>query len=135
MYKNILVPVVFDEEHDSQASYKAARTLADDDAKFTVLHVMESIPAYVTAGIPAELLENSRKEIKSALIAAAAELPGSKAELVSGHAGTTIVDYAKEHDVDCIVVASHVPGIANLLLGSTADRVVRHAPCSVHVIR
>jgi len=135
MYKNILVPIIFDEKHDSAASYRAARALADVDAAFTVLHVMESIPAYVVNDIPFELLANSRKEVALALAQSASALPGASTELVSGHAGRVIVDYADQHDVDCIVIASHVPGLANILLGSTADRVVRHAKCSVHVIR
>ena len=135
MYKNILVPVVFDERHDTQASYLAARALADADAKFTVLHVMESIPAYAETQIPAELLANTRHEVESDLKESARALPGAKTELVSGHAGRQIVDYADQHGIDCIIVASHRPGFENFFLGSTADRVVRHASCAVHVIR
>jgi nucleotide-binding universal stress UspA family protein len=45
------------------------------------------------------------------------------------------VKYASENGYDCIVIASHVPGFENIFLGSTADRVVRHAKCAVHVIR
>ena len=36
---------------------------------------------------------------------------------------------------DCIVIGSHKPGLIDYLLGSTAARVVRHAPCAVHVLR
>lgn len=135
MYKNILVPVIFDELHDTQASYLVARALADEGAQFTVLHVMESIPTYVEAEIPSELMANSRKEAEKALKQSAKALPNATPVMVSGHAGRLIVDYAKENDIDCIVIASHKPGIENFFLGSTADRVVRHATCSVHVIR
>lgn len=55
--------------------------------------------------------------------------------VIEGHAGHTIVDYAAKNGVDCIVVASHRPGFQDYFLGSTAARVVRHAPCSVHVVR
>ena len=55
--------------------------------------------------------------------------------IISGHAGRTIVDHAVENHVDCIVIASHRPGLEDYFLGSTAARVVRHAPCAVHVIR
>ena len=135
MYSNILVPVVFDEGHDTKASFRAARALANEDAKFTVLHTIEAIPAYVSSQIPAEVLANTRAELEGLLQQSAAELPGSKAVLRSGHAGRFIVDYASENGIDCIVLASHKPGLENLFLGSTADRVVRHAECSVHVIR
>ncbi|NIZ61340.1 universal stress protein [Sedimentitalea sp. CY04] len=135
MYKHILIPVLFDDRHDTQASYLAARALADDDAKFTVVHVMESIPSYVTAEIPSEVLTKTRNEVEKALNQSARALPGAEALLISGHAGRAIVDFADESDVDCIVLASHRPGFEDLFLGSTAARVVRHAKCSVHVIR
>ena len=135
MYKHILVPVIFDEGHDTQASFLAAKALAGDNAKFTVLHVVEDIPSYVATQIPAEVLAATRAEIEGSLREVASALPNAETALQSGHAGREIVDYADQHGVDCIVMASHKPGLANLLLGSTADRVVRHAKCSVHVIR
>lgn len=135
MYQNILVPVIFDEGHDTQASYLAAQQLADEGAKFTVLHVVEALPDYAVSQIPGEILENSRREIERELQQSAAALPGASAKLISGHAGRDIVEYASEHDIDCIVIASHRPGIADMFLGSTAGRVVRHAKCTVHVVR
>ena len=135
MYKNILVPVLFDEKHDTQASYLAARALADEGAKFTVLNVMEAIPGYAASQIPADVMAKSRNQIEKNLNQSAQALPGASTVLLSGHAGRTIVDYASDNGIDCIVIASHVPGFENIFLGSTADRVVRHAKCSVHVIR
>ncbi|WP_425078527.1 universal stress protein [Ruegeria denitrificans] len=135
MYKNILVPVALDKDHDTQASFEAARLLANADAEFTVLHVQEPIPAYVASQIPEEVLANTRKELQESLHLNAAELSGAKPRLVSGSAGRAIVDFANENDIDCIVLASHKPGIENIFIGSTANRVVHHANCSVHVIR
>jgi nucleotide-binding universal stress UspA family protein len=54
---------------------------------------------------------------------------------VTGHSARSILDYAEAHDVDCIVIASHRPGLQDFFLGSTAARVVRHATCAVHVVR
>jgi nucleotide-binding universal stress UspA family protein len=135
MYSNILVPVIFDDRHDTQASFLAARALADDGAKFTVLHVMEALPSYAATQIPADVLAKSRREVERQLEETAKALPDAKVELVSGHAGQAIVTYADKNDIDCIIVASHRPGFENFFLGSTADRVVRHAKCAVHVIR
>ncbi len=135
MYKNILIPVALDQEHDTQASFEAARQLADADAVFTVIHVQEPIPAYVGFQIPSEVLANTRHEILENLHQTASEIPGAKAQLISGHAGRAIVEFAKESDADCIVLASHKPGFEDIFLGSTANRVVHHAGCSVHVIR
>ena len=63
------------------------------------------------------------------------EMPNAKGVVVDGHSGRTILDWAGDNDVSCIVIASHRPGMQNLLLGSTATQVVRHAKCAVHVIR
>lgn len=135
MYKNILVPVVFDKEGGYDESFEVARALAADGAKFTVLHVIESIPGYVVAEIPDDLLAKTRGEVEEALTEAAKGLPGATAKLISGHSGRSVVDYANDNGIDCIVLASHRPGFEDLFLGSTAARVVRHAKCAVHVIR
>lgn len=135
MYKNILVPVLLDKEHDTQATYDIARALADVGAKFTVLHVIEAIPAFIQSQIPTEILARTHQELEEHLVEVARALAGAVPKLATGHAGNYIVDYAAEHDIDCIVIASHRPGLGDYLLGSTAARVVRHAKCSVHVAR
>lgn len=55
--------------------------------------------------------------------------------VVEGHSGRTILDYAEETGSDLIVIASHRPGMGDMLMGSTATQVVRHAKCAVHVLR
>jgi nucleotide-binding universal stress UspA family protein len=135
MYKNILIPVVLDNGADVQASYSVAQTLADDGAKFTVMHVLEQIQGFVAIDIPAEALAKADRAAETALAESAKALPDAATALLRGHPGTTIVNYASENGIDCIVIASHKPGIEDFFLGSTAARVVRHASCSVHVIR
>lgn len=46
-----------------------------------------------------------------------------------------ILRVAEESGSDLVVVGSHEPGLRDYLIGSNASRVVRHAPCSVHVVR
>ena len=47
-----------------------------------------------------------------------------------------IIRTAKEHDVDMIVLATHGrSGLAHVLMGSVAEKVVRKAPCPVLVVR
>ena len=135
MYSKILIPVMLDGEHDPAPSYEAATALASDGAELVVLHVMEAIPSYIASEIPEAALNKTWNDTEAALEAAASALPGGTAMLVKGHAGRTILDYAENNGVDCIVIASHKPGVADYFLGSTAARVVRHAGCSVHVIR
>jgi nucleotide-binding universal stress UspA family protein len=46
-----------------------------------------------------------------------------------------ILDFARQHSVDLIVMASHRPELSDYLLGPNAARVTRHAACSVMVVR
>ena len=46
-----------------------------------------------------------------ALTEAAKGLAGSKAQLISGHSGQAILNYAEANDIDCIIIASHRPGV------------------------
>ena len=55
--------------------------------------------------------------------------------LLNGHAGRTVTDYAEKIAADCIIVGSHRPGMKDFFLDSTAARIMRYAPCSVHVLR
>ncbi len=135
MYTNILVPVVLDESRNVNHQYLVAKTLSGADSKCTVLHVMEPIPRYIEAEIPDDIRATSLKEAKQDLKRIAAGLEGASSVLLSGHAGRSIVDYASGHDVDCIVVASHMPGVSDVFLGSTAAWIVRHTKCAVHVVR
>lgn len=135
VYQNILIPVLVDEEYHNQASFDVAKKLAGKDAKFTILHAMEPIPGFALAEIPEDVLNKTRNRIETSVSEMAQDFVGSEAKIISGHAGRAIVDDASTHEIDCIIVASHRPGIGDFFLGSTAARDVRHATCSVHVIR
>lgn len=59
-----------------------------------------------------------------------------RAHALLGDPGTTIVNYAKENACDLVVIPSHGHhGIDRLVLGSTAERVLRHAECPVLILR
>lgn len=135
MYSNILLPIVFDKEHDPQSAFDVAKALARPGATMTVLHVMEDIPGYAAAQVPEGVIAANHAEIERSVADLAATLPGAKGVVIRGHSGASIVQFAKDRDMDCIVMASHKPGLENFFLGSTADRVVRHAKCAVHVLR
>jgi nucleotide-binding universal stress UspA family protein len=56
-------------------------------------------------------------------------------EAVHGHASQAIVDYSRQIGADLIVVGQHShPGVMDRMLGSTSDRVVDTAECSVLVV-
>ena len=137
MHDHILIPVAFDEDSDSllRRAIEVARRLAAEGGRITLLHVMEQLPAYAVNYLPADYLAQSRVAVQAALEALAAGLPGGVAEVVDGHSARTILDWAQIHGVGLIVMPSHRPGMQDLLIGSTAARVVRHARCAVHVLR
>ena len=56
-------------------------------------------------------------------------------EIRQGSAAREILAAAEQQGADLIVVASHVPDMSNYFIGATADRIVRHAACSVLIDR
>jgi nucleotide-binding universal stress UspA family protein len=57
-------------------------------------------------------------------------------EVLLGHPAQQIVQAAQEHHVDLIVVGhSGHSGVWGMFLGTTAEKVSRHAPCSVLIVR
>ncbi|MCF4098366.1 universal stress protein [Maritalea mediterranea] len=135
MYKNILIGVALEHDGKIGGSLNVAQCLLAEGGKITALHVMEPISGYVEPYLPEGHHETRRHEAQAGL---AAELGGVKdvtPVVMSGNAGRVIVEFADDHDIDCIIIASHQPGLQDYLLGSTAGRVVRHARCAVHVTR
>ncbi|HEV3202098.1 MAG TPA: universal stress protein [Bryobacteraceae bacterium] len=110
-----------------------------------ILHVAEVLQP-VMVGLSSEAINvagierTSKAEAKKTVATAAAELRklGFCAEGVSleGAPETEIIDYAKRWGADLIVVGSHDRSLLErLLLGSISDGVVKHAPCSVLVVK
>lgn len=134
MYKRILVPVALDHGL-SPKTLAIARTLCDPGGEIVALHVHEEPEHSVRAYVDESLMEKGYENANALLHEKLDGHDGVKAEIVQGHTYRSIIDYAQSHAVDCIVMGSHKPGFSDFLLGSTAARVVRHAPCAVHVYR
>ncbi len=135
MYKNILVPVALDHGHGTAEAMKVAQKLRAEGGKITLLSVVEAVPGYVASYLPKGQMDKNRAEVEVSLKADAGGVKGVQTRVIIGHAGSSIVDYAKDQDIDLIIVASHKPGLQDFFLGSTAARVVRYSQCAVHVLR
>ena len=135
MYKNILVPVAPDHGEIFPRAHKVARRLADDGAKITALTVIEAVPGFAKLYLPEDHLEEAKNSVLEILTAETGAAEDVSVEVVSGHSGQTILDFAHANEVDCIVIASHRPGLTDFFLGSTAARMVRYFRGSVHVLR
>ena len=134
VYKKILVPMALD--HDiSPKTLGIARALLEPGGEIVALHVYEAPQGSVSAYLDAETVKSGFQAAGRRLAEKLDGLEGIEAVVLKGHTARTIIDYAADNDVDCIVIGSHKPGLRDYLLGSTAGRVVRHAGCSVHVQR
>ena len=134
MYKRILIPIAPEHYDKYSGAFEVARTLLAPGGVVSILSVIEDIPAYVDNYVPDDLVKKNMAEVASALKARFSEV-GTKTFVVSGHSANTILAWAKQNQVDCIVILSHQPGLSDYFIGSTAARVVRHATCAVHVLR
>ena len=142
----ILVPTDFSEPSDAALEY--AGTLAGRlGASIHLLHVFEdpylsggAFAAEMYAPIPADLRETLLIEAKEQLQRRLAKLVGEQwhatADVYTGPTAIAIADFAKEKNIDLIIMGTHGRGaMAHLLLGSVAERVVRTAPCPVLTVR
>ena len=144
--KKILVATDFSEPSDAALAY--GRELARSfGAKLTVLYVVEDVltRAYGIDGgvvmsdpdVQAQIEHASRKQI-DALISSEdrRELKADAVLVVSNTPAAAIVSYARDAASDLIVMGTHGRGgVAHLLMGSVAEKVLRLAPCPVLAVK
>jgi universal stress protein A len=137
----ILVPSDFSRASNAALNY-ALRFQQDCGAQLNVLHVLEAAGSPHFNGITRALTElekqsaKTRKELRAWVNTAAAADPTAKLVVRTGIPAHEIVEAAKELDVDLIIMATNgASGGKHFCIGSTAERVVRAAPCSVLVVR
>ena len=136
MYQTIIVPVDVNNSEKTADMLATAEKLGGKSAKIVLLNVIEAVPNYVAVYLPEGHHERVSTEAKQELdrIAKSTSL-SAEVEVRVGHASQEILTVADQKKADAIIIASHRPGLEDYLLGSTASRVVRHAKCSVIVIR
>lgn len=142
-FAKILCPVDFSD--DSKAALKHASDLARAGAsQLLVLHVVEPIlypVEYGMAPVPTVDLEstataNAQKKLEELVAAEMGEGVNVSTKVVFGRADQQICDFAKEGGFDLIVLSTHgLTGLKHLLLGSVAERVVRHSHCPVLTVK
>src|SRR5207302_3469836 len=93
-----------------------------------------SIP--LAADIRADMETRTRAQLQKLLTDAERERFQARFLTLTGSPFVEIVRYAKEQNIDLIVLGTHGRGpIAHMLLGSVAEKVVRKAPCPVLTVR
>lgn len=136
MYKKIIVPIDLAHAEKAPSMISAARKLSEPDARIWLVHAVEALPQYASAHVPGGAIEESRVSARKELEKLADQMNADVEVVVrDGKATNTILDLADEKRADAIVIASHQPDLRDYFLGSTAAGVVRHAQCSVLVLR
>jgi nucleotide-binding universal stress UspA family protein len=140
--QSILVPSDFSECSEEALAYglELARRFG---AELHLLHVIQdpitqpwaaegfSVPLF-------EVVDEWRQQAVERLKAAVPEADRARVRVVSVVATpyTEILDYARAHRIDLIVMGTHGRGgVTHMLLGSIAERIVRRAPCPVLTVR
>ena len=140
--KRILVPVDFSPA--SQKAFRHALTLATHfGSELIVLYVVPPAPASAFTsvdGLPpfseADLSAGERNLNVFARSARTQGIAKASASVRIGLPSHEIVEAARDADADLIVIATHgYTGWKHFCIGSTAERVVRAAPCPVLVVR
>lgn len=134
MYNKIIVALALDHGISETAMAKA-KLLLNPGGQIIALHIHEIPSGMAGAYLAPEDIERARATAEAQLKDRIKNVPGAKSVLVNGHTGRAITDYAKSEGADCIIMGSHKPGLSDYLLGSTAARIVRHAHCTVVVLR
>ncbi len=134
MFKKIIAALGLSHGHGLTA-LEMARRLRAKDGTIIALHVLEPVPGFASNYLPPDHESQTREAAEAAVRERVGELADADVVVLSGHPGRTITEYAEQVGADCIIVGSHKPELKDYLLGSTAARIVRHARCSVHVLR
>ncbi len=141
----ILFPTDFS-EHSQVALPYVLKMVEKFGAHLHCLHVIDDTFQYLMAGsdnaVPViisdeELQQASQKEMDLFVTRHLNNIKATMtASIIPGRPFLEIVRYAREHDIDLIIIATHGRGaLASMLLGSVTEKVVRKAPCAVLTVR
>ncbi len=141
--KKVLVPIDFSDYSKSALKY-AVNFAKSFSAEIVLIYVVEPViyPPDFSMGqiampsMNSEWDERAKEELQKL---AKSEIPGEsivKTIIKTGKPFVEIIETAKEENIDLIIIATHGhSGVEHILFGSTAEKVVRKAPCPVLTLR
>jgi len=144
MYQPRKIVVAIDFSAHSEPALETAIDIAKrEGAELHVAHAVE-IPTAVFSAyafeVPANFINDARQQaslrVEEAVKRATDRGVEAKGQVRSGPPAATIDELAKELGADLIVVGTHGhTGFKHLALGSVAERILRHSPCNVLVVK
>ena len=141
--KKVLVPIDFSDYSKSALKY-AVNFAKTFNADITLIYVVEPIiyPPDFSMGqiampsINTEWDDRAKDELQKLAKSEIAEIANVKTIIKTGKPFVEIIETAKEENIDLIIIATHGhSGVEHILFGSTAEKVVRKAPCPVLTLR
>lgn len=144
MYHSILVPIdISDTDLTLQVIAHVEAQAKVNNAKVYFMTVIPSVPYYTTLGLAYSAERPDKEQFRNEALSQLDEIvkkfniPADRVEkhITTGAPKDQILKFADSINPDLIVIASHRPSITTYLLGSNAAVIVRHAKCSVLVVR
>lgn len=142
LFRKILVPTDFS-ENAHHALERAIALAKATDAELHLCHAVQFVAPIVTpyeVPIPDDFAiqarEAARRHLDDAMKGVTAAGLTGEAHLLAEAADPGISELARSLGVDLIVMGTRgITGLKHVLLGSVAERTVRHAPCSVLTVK
>lgn len=136
LYMVARLTVDFD-ERNHKCIEKAIELAQRDGAKLSVLHVVEPLPAYAMSymgsiNLEEEMVDQAKQSLEKLIQQYA--LSESELQIELGSIKACILEYAKNHQVDLVIIGSHGRHGLEKLLGSTATAVLQGAESDVLVV-
>ena len=141
MFTSIVVPVDLSEIDISQPALDRAVALASmTNASLHLVYVRSILPVTFMEYVPPSFDEEQQADCEKRMKELLDKLPLTDKSKVTtavrmGSVYNEVLAEAENVKADLIVVGSHRPALSTYLLGSNATTIVRHAPCSVMVVR
>ncbi|KHE93797.1 MAG: universal stress protein [Candidatus Scalindua rubra] len=144
--KKILCPFDFSESAQEALKYAIHLMIKDDDATLYLTHVVDSRvfdyggPVYEQEPLVTKIAldQSTREQLEKKLLAEVPEEIQNRVEtiILFGVPFLEIIMTAKDKNIDLIVIGTHGrTGIAHMLIGSVAEKVIRKAPCPVLCVK
>jgi len=140
-YKQILLAFDFSDETDFLIK-RASEMAFLNNAKISLVHILDNIPmpdmSYGTIIALNDETDNAlleQQKNKCNEIGKFLNVPETQRWLIWGNPKDEICALATQENIDLIIVGSHARHGLALLLGSTANGVLHHAPCDVLAVR
>jgi len=139
IYKSILVAVDLRVTHDVYTISKAIELSKRFNAKLHFIHVMEKIYGYgaIEGTVLVEMERKMAEDVRESFydLVSRYEISAEQLIVTSGSPKQEIVEEAKKHHVDLIIVGAHDSSGLEFIVGSTATGVINQAHCDVLTIR